>query len=88
MARKKAIKEYDLVNSSMKVVDDALKLIAEQHGLLSNFKTGAMNSKKRSRCQTVYNRVSEELSVYFDKLKSTASSSIASGIEINHIFNE
>ena len=86
--RKKAYRGYDLSNSSMKVVDDALKLVAEQSVFLETFRTGTMNSNKRSRCKTVNNRVSKELNNYFDELKKTAVSSITSGIEVNGTFNE
>lgn len=43
----------------MKVVDDAIKIIAYQHGLLQKFKTGTMNTLKRKRCGVVNTKVSQ-----------------------------
>lgn len=92
LERTKAIKHYNLSNCSVKIVDDALKIIGHQTVLLHNFKTngdGTMNPKKIDRCKRVNDKTYEELKVIEAHMRANVQlSEIVQGIEVSKVISE
>lgn len=57
------MKHFDLTNSTIKVIDEAIKIIGYQTRLAQYYKSGnaAMNLIKQKHCEQIYRSVREKI---------------------------